>query len=278
MCLLSWHWDEERQSLCLIGNRDEFYTRPTLPLSLWQENQIVAGKDLQGGGTWLGISGGSRMAALTNYRDPRLFRTDAVSRGALVSAFLFGTMSAQDYLSHTLTHRAQYNPFNLLVYDGKALMGLHSVTGEITRFKSGFHSVSNAAFNIPWPKSLRLQSGLKDVLMRYADQNALNTFISPSQGQNSPNHSNFTDALFNLLRDTTPADDDALPETGVGLEKERALSSVFITLPDYGTRSSTALYMTGKHWFINEIGYLHGQQTHHRCYSHQSEPTLHQPF
>ena len=112
MCLIAWDWQPDTEMpLLLIANRDEFYARPTQALHAWEDAPIVAGKDLQAGGTWLGISNPKRLAALTNVRDLRTHRPDAPSRGALVSGFLCGQQSAPDYLAQVAKDAAQFNPF-----------------------------------------------------------------------------------------------------------------------------------------------------------------------
>ena len=90
MCLILMayrvHSDYE---LLVAANRDEFYDRPTAPLAFWDDHPaLLAGRDLQEGGAWMGLSGAGRFAALTNYRDPSTQRSDARSRGLLVSGFL----------------------------------------------------------------------------------------------------------------------------------------------------------------------------------------------
>ncbi|PIY30278.1 MAG: hypothetical protein COZ09_00550, partial [Comamonadaceae bacterium CG_4_10_14_3_um_filter_60_42] len=153
MCLIAWNWQPaSRHPLLLIANRDEYYARPTLPLHWWHDAPILAGRDLQAGGTWLGISRTGRLAALTNHRDPASVRVDAPSRGALVSAFLQTELSASDYLTELASRAADYNPFNLLVFDGTRLMGLESRHAKVITMQPGIGAVSNADFLTPWPK------------------------------------------------------------------------------------------------------------------------------
>ncbi|HPW82765.1 MAG TPA: NRDE family protein, partial [Rhodoferax sp.] len=123
MCLIAWSWQPASATpLLLLSNRDEFYHRPALPLHWWEPApggvEILAGRDLQAGGTWLGVSRSGRLAAITNYRTPVPARDNTPSRGELVAGFLQGSQSAMEYLQ-ALSDRAQdYNPFNLLVFDG----------------------------------------------------------------------------------------------------------------------------------------------------------------
>jgi len=227
MCLIAWNWQpENEQALLLIANRDEYYARPTLPLHHWADAPIYAGKDLQAGGTWLGIAPGGRMAALTNVRDMRKQRADAPSRGSLVSNFLSGQSSALEYLQSIAESAARYNAFNLLVYDGQTLLGFESQGARIVAMQSGIAAVSNAGFDTPWPKLVALKSGLQDWL-----------------AQHSAPHASSSEALFALLAHDQPASDDHLPDTGIPIERERALSSAFIRSSDYGTRASSLVML-----------------------------------
>jgi len=223
MCLIAWDWQPDTEMpLLLIANRDEFYARPAQALHAWPGTSIVAGKDLQAGGTWLGVAGPTRLAALTNVRDLRSHRPDAPSRGALVSGFLSGQQSAPDYLAQVAQDAAQFNPFNLLVFDGHSLCGLQSQGTQVQHFAPGLGAVSNAGFGTPWPKLLMLQSGLG------ALQGAQRTDSS---------------ALFALLADDQDAPEHLLPDTGLPPERERLLSRAFIRSADYGTRASSIIML-----------------------------------
>jgi len=221
MCLIAWNWQPASpHPLLLIANRDEYYARPTLPLHWWQDAPILAGRDLQAGGTWLGISRTGRLAALTNHRDPANVRADAPSRGELVSAFLQADTSASDYLTGLLARAADYNPFNLLVFDGAHLLGLESRHARVMAMQPGIGAVSNADFLTPWPKLAHLSFSLQTLLAK----------AHPSDGQ-----------LLALLHNPRLAADADLPATGIPLEFERALSAAFIALPDYGTRACSVV-------------------------------------
>lgn len=221
MCLIAWNWQPDSpKPLLLIANRDEFYARPTAPLQWWQDGGILAGRDLQAGGTWLGISRSGRLAALTNHRDPANVKTDAPSRGELVSAFLQADTSASDYLTELAGRADHYNPFNLLVFDGKHLMGLESRHARVITMQPGIGAVSNADFLTPWPKLAHLSGSLQKLL---AQQH-------PSDAQ-----------LLALLHNPRLAADADLPATGIPLELERALSAAFVALPDYGTRACSVV-------------------------------------
>ncbi|MDP1529628.1 NRDE family protein [Rhodoferax sp.] len=233
MCLIAWNWQPDNPApLLLIANRDEFYARPTAPLDWWQDAPILAGRDLQAGGTWLGVSHSGRLAALTNHRAPESQRADAPSRGALVSGFLQSEVSAEDYLGELAGHAADYNPFNLLVFDGTRLMGLESRHAKVMPIQPGIGAVSNADFLTPWPKLTRLSGDLQTLLAQ----------AHPSDAE-----------LLALLHNPVPALDADLPVTGIPMALERALSAAFVALPDYGTRAcSVVRFEAGEIAFLEQ--------------------------
>ena len=226
MCLIAWNWQPDGDTpLLLIANRDEFYARPTQTLDWWPGELSLGGRDLQAGGTWLGVDRSGRLAALTNHRNPANMRADAPSRGELVSSFLSGDLSALDYLTQFTPQVAKYNPFNLLVYDGQSLLGLESGSARVLTIAPGVGAVSNADFDTPWPKLLRLKSRLGSMM---------------HQG-----HANDQD-LLEMLHDNSEATDAEMPNTGIPKTLERALSAIFVTLPDYGTRACSVVHI-GRH-------------------------------
>ncbi len=221
MCLIAWNWQPASSTpLLLIANRDEFYARPTAPLHWWTDAGVLAGRDLQAGGTWLGVSRNGRLAALTNCRDPSAMRPNAPSRGGLVSAFLQGHASAADSLEALARQASDYNPFNLLVFDGTALMGLESRHQRLLAFEPGVGAVSNADFQTPWPKLDAVKTGLQQLIHQEQAGDV---------------------QLLTLLQDRRTPPDAMLPSTGIALPLERALSPAFITTPDYGTRACSVV-------------------------------------
>jgi uncharacterized protein with NRDE domain len=213
--------------LILAANRDEYYARPCAAPCFWEEApRLLAGRDLLGGGTWLGITRQGRIAAITNYRDPSSFKKEAPSRGKLVTNFLLGNESPPDYLQAVRREAGQYNGFNLLVGEKERLLWTSNRSDQVIPLLPGIHGISNRLLNTPWPKVLRG----KELLFR-----ALRNEPSPS-----------SESLFSLLQDRCQPPDEALPSTGVRLEWERVLAPVFIKSPDYGTRSSTLLYIDQK--------------------------------
>lgn len=227
MCLIAWNWQPDSDTpLLLLANRDEFYARATLPLHWWHGDTVLAGRDLQGGGTWLGISRSGRLAALTNHRVPAPPRTDTPSRGELVANFLQGDADAAQYLQQLAARAGDYNPFNLLVFDGRQLLGLESRTASVVTMQAGVGAVSNADFQTPWPKLALLKQRL--------------------QAQENP-QVNDTARLLALLQDRSVAPDALLPHTGVPIALERALSATFVVTPQYGTRACSVVRIHQTH-------------------------------
>ncbi len=208
--------------LVVAANRDEFYDRPTAPLAFWDDApEVLAGRDLKAGGTWLGITRNGRFAALTNYRDPARASPDAPSRGRLVGTCLRAVESARAALERLVAQAGAYNGFNLLLGDGEGLFYYSNLTGEYRALEPGLYGLSNHLLDTPWPKLRRGLAALRRALDQRPDPNP--------------------DDLLPLLTDRTPASDNELPNTGVSLEWERWLSPIFIEAPGYGTRSSTVL-------------------------------------
>lgn len=208
--------------LILAANRDEFYERPTEQAHFWTDApETLAGRDLERGGTWLGVTLGGRIAAITNYREPGVKIKGAPSRGRLVSDFLAGAESAEDYLQGLRASASLYNGFNLIVGAGGHLGYLSNRGGAPQAIAPGVHGLSNHLLDTPWPKVERGREALAGLV--------------EGGGPLS------VEDLFRILADDARAQDEILPETGVGLELERMLSPLFIESPVYGTRSSTVV-------------------------------------
>jgi uncharacterized protein with NRDE domain len=209
--------------LILAANRDEFYARPTAAAGYWDDAPtLLAGRDLERGGTWLGVTEGGRLAAVTNYREPGRRIEDAPSRGLLVSDFLRSRENTSAYLHRLAADADRYNGFNLIAGDTQELYHYSNRAHAPQALGPGIYGVSNHLLDTPWPKVERGKKALAEILSSDAPP--------PCD-------------IFRLLADRTCADDSCLPETGVGLELERVLSPLFITSPVYGTRSSTVLML-----------------------------------
>jgi len=208
--------------LILAANRDEYYDRPSTLPAFWDEAPgLLAGKDLKSGGTWLGITKKGRIAAITNYRDPASTKRNAPSRGWLVRDFLLGPERPLEYLAKVRRKGESYNGFNLLVGVRDELYWYSNRAKDIVKLSGGVHGISNRLLDTPWPKVIRGKQRISEILGNSEE-------VLP-------------EALFDLLRDRTPASEESLPDTGVGIEWERILSPVFIVSPTYGTRSSTLI-------------------------------------
>lgn len=221
MCLILLAWQVHPDyPLVVAANRDEFFARPAATAAWWDERPAVfAGRDLEAGGTWLGVSRSGRFAGLTNFRDPQRQRDGRPSRGQLVSDFLAGNESAAAALNRLRREGPRYNAFNLLVSDGDALGIYESASGSARILPPGLYALSNHLLDTPWPKVVTGKSRLGKALGALPD----------------------TAPLEVLLRDDRPAADNELPRTGVSLAWERMLSSAFIRAPGYGTRCSTLI-------------------------------------
>lgn len=222
MCFIVFaHRIHPRYRLVFASNRDEFYERPTAPASFWNDApEVLAGRDLKGGGTWMGITRTGRFAALTNHRDLRNLKDKAPTRGALVADFLTGNQQPRAYLESLAPEADRYNGFNLLVGTTTDLYSFSNVDPVIRKLTPGLYGLSNAVLDTPWPKVERGKERLETLLQSEEVD---------------------VEALMNLLYDQHKAPDAALPDTGIGNEWERLLSSIFIESENYGTRASTIL-------------------------------------
>jgi uncharacterized protein with NRDE domain len=206
--------------LIVAANRDERFDRPAAPAAPWDDHpEIVAGRDLSGGGTWLGVSTRGRFAALTNFRDPETHRADAPTRGDLVKDFLLGQMPAKTYVEAIQRKAVPYNGFCLLVWDGGDLYFYSNRADAPLRVEPGVHGLPNQLLDTPWPKVVKGRAGLTQL--------SRGPFVM--------------DEHLALLNDTTPAPDRDLPQRGREIERERRSSSLRIVNPRYGTRCSTVL-------------------------------------
>ena len=223
MCLVAFGWKAHPNYSLIVGaNRDEWHQRPAAPAAWWKDYpQILAGRDLKAGGTWMGVTRSGRFAAITNFRDPAEKRSTARSRGELVTAFLLGLESPEDFLSSIGERAHEYNGFNLVVADASSMAYFGSREGEIKLLEPGVYALSNHTLNELWPKVISAKSALVAALQPKMTETARQ------------------EAIYEFLSNAAIAPDEMLPETGVGPEWERVLSSALIVTPAYGTRAST---------------------------------------
>lgn len=222
MCLIAFGWQvHPRWRLLLVGNRDEFHARPSTALGRWDDAPFIGGRDLQAGGTWLGVTDAGRCCVVTNVRDPR-DPQQGVSRGLLATDYLGGTVDAATHAQQLLQTAADYRPFNLLTFDALDAFYIgNRPTPRAQPVAAGVHGLSNADFDTPWPKTRTLMQRLQ----HWIDAGGETDFAP----------------LFEALADEQPAADAQLPDTGIGLARERWLSAAFIRGETYGTRASTVV-------------------------------------
>jgi uncharacterized protein with NRDE domain len=227
MCLILFAWRVHPEfPLVFAGNRDEAYERPSSAAGWTDDPQVFGGRDLEKGGTWLGMTRGGRFAAVTNYREGRTAaKTAAHSRGELTANFLRSTVEPQTYVEIVAMRSTEFNGFTLLVGDLERMYCTANRgslrTEEVT---PGVHGLSNHLLDTPWPKVKRGKERLSGLMK--ADEAGL------------------VRGLFDALADRTVAHDAELPDTGVGFERERELSCAFIAGERYGTRASTVLLVS----------------------------------
>jgi len=223
MCLLVIAWQvHPRYRLVVAANRDEFHERPTEPMALWPPpDDLIAGRDLRAGGTWLGVDRRRRFGIVTNFRELQRPAPGAPSRGNLIPGYLRNPAPVTEYIHNLEAVAEQYSGFNLLLTDHDSLW---YVSNRAPRFAQslppGIYGLSNELLDTPWPKLQRVRQRF-DALINQAD-------TLPEE------------ALFAILADSTQAGvDDSLPDTGLSREWEQLLSSPFISNGEYGTRCST---------------------------------------
>jgi uncharacterized protein with NRDE domain len=229
-----------KYKLIVAANRDEFYARRTAPAQWWPDHrQILGGRDLEAMGTWLGMTKNGRLCMVTNFRDLRNIKAKAPSRGKLVTDFLLEKNSGEAYLQKLEPHAKEYNGFSLIAGTVDSLFYLSNYREGIIQLNSGLFGLSNHLLETPWPKvekgKLEIQALLK-----------ANTVSK--------------DDLLKVLSDETVYADEVLPDTGVGLERERYLSAAFIKSSGYGTRCSTVIMVD----YHNNVGF------HERVYDPDS--------
>jgi len=254
MCLLFMaNHAHPRYRLIVAANRDEFHARPTAPLAWWKDHpHLLAGRDLEQGGTWAGVARDGRFSAVTNFREPGVRITGAPSRGLLVSEFLTGTESARTFAGDLARRASACNGFNLVLGDGEELIWFSNRGEGSVVLEPGLYGLSNHLLDTPWPKITGGLDRFRACVELDGDE--------------------LIEQAFTLLADRSVPPDDQLPETGVGLEWERTLGARFIVSPDYGTRSSSVILLNhdGGGLFVEqsfEQGRPTGSPTHFSWHS-----------
>lgn len=222
MCLIFLSYKQNKEyPLIVLANRDEFYKRPTQPAHYWVENSnILAGKDLEGGGTWMGITKNGYMSMLTNYRDIANIKSNAPTRGKLVSDYLQGEFSPKEYLLALSKTGSNYNGYSLITGSFDDPWYYSNYGNKVAQLGTGLYGLSNALLDSKWPKIETGKSALAPLLTKEKIDK---------------------EALFALMTNPDLAENDQLPETGLPIEKERAISSRFINIEGYGTRCTTLI-------------------------------------
>ncbi|CAH2715857.1 hypothetical protein BACCIP111895_03041 [Neobacillus rhizosphaerae] len=226
MCLILFAYQVHPvYKLIVAANRDEFYQRPTAPVHYWEDNpEILAGRDLEKMGTWMGVTTVGRFAALTNYRDPKELTDGKRSRGELVAEALKYKGNVKDYMHSLAENNEVYLGYNLLAGDANELFYYSNIGQVLQKIEPGIYGISNHLLNTEWPK-VKIGRG------------EMSQIITEKQGD-------LAGKLLGLLQNSDSAPDGLLPSTGVSLEWERMLSPLFIKSEHYGTRSSTVLLMS----------------------------------
>lgn len=222
MCLIVFSYkNHPRFDLIFAANRDELYQRPTRAARFWDDHpDVLAGKDLSAGGTWMGINRNGRFAALTNYRDPSIAKEDPPSRGQIVLDYLRQNTESHSFLKKLDKQSSKYMGFNILTGTPDNLLHYSNQEQKINTVEPGVHGLSNHLLDTPWPK---VQQSKKD----------LNRLIKSDIISE--------DALFEMLKNDQPAPKKELPQTGIPIEIEKQVSAIYIKGEQYGTRSSTIL-------------------------------------
>ncbi len=240
MCLIVVGWRVHPDyPLVVAANRDEFHARPSAVAGYWPDAaEIIGGRDLEAGGTWLGLTVTGRFAAITNVREPGMAK-GSVSRGALTSEFLRSDASAIEYARKI--DGALYSGFNLLLSDGETLTYASNRDGAARTLAPGVYGLSNHLLDTPWPKLIQARQAFNNAMQCLPDDAA----------------------FFDLLADRSLAPDELLPKTGISLDWERLLSAVFVQSDTYGTRCSTLAW-------VSKAG---GVRLHERSFSPDGRPT-----
>lgn len=236
MCIVALAWQVlDDTPLCLISNRDEFYGRPTASLHAWANSPIIAGQDLQSGGTWMGVTATGRWAVITNFRDGADKKTYPTSRGHILQDFLQSDEAPIRFARKLEKRQCDYAGFNLFMGDREQAIYM-SNRGEAPKVLAyGVYVVSNGLMGEDWQKTGHLRKRFTQELLPMLQQEAM-----PQADMNA--------ATWDILEDERKVIPELLPNTGIAQEMEQLLSSTFIQSPVYGTRCSNFLRMHQQQW------------------------------
>lgn len=250
MCIVALAWQVlPHTPLVLLSNRDEFYARPSQALQHWPNAPIVAGLDLQAGGTWLGVQHGraGRWAAVTNYRERPQTGREQRSRGDLVRDYLQSDLSPMQFAQSI--ELSQYAGFNLLLGDLQQAVVVSNRGTAPTALAAGLYVLSNGSIDEPWPKVERLRQRVTQEVLPLLHGVELH---DAELRDDADLNLTWLNAALQVLADPTPAEDAALPDTGIGLEWEKMLSSICIATPIYGTRAASVLLLQPRGYIFVE--------------------------
>lgn len=263
MCILFIAVDQHpRYPLIIAANRDEYHARPSEPMRHWPDQPgILAGRDRRAGGTWFGVNQAGRIAAVANHRfagaagGRARWPAQNRSRGELTARFLRNSETTADYDEFLRRDHRDFSPFNLIYGEAGRLHCFSSASPIGRPLGSGFHSISNGAPDDPWPKMSRGVSLLKDRILSGREIHS--------------------EDLARMMKNQTTADDHLLPRTGLSRDREKHLSSIFITGEHYGTRTTTLLLGNGDGFDLYEYNYgADGAESDSRHYSLAIRPPV----
>lgn len=253
VCLLAFSWCQHpHYRLILVANRDEFHARPTAVAGWWDDHDgLLGGRDLEAGGSWLALHRRGRLALATNYREAMQQTSYPASRGALVSSFVAGETRPRDYADALESQIDRYAGFNLLICDGEQLIYLCNRGDYRQQLSPGIYALSNGRLDTPWPKVLLT----RDRFTEAATSETLDVA-----------------KLFSVVADSTPIDDNLLPDTGIDRESEKLLSAPFVISPTYGTRCSSVVLWArdGNVEFFERSFDSSGRPTEHRRFEYST--------
>ncbi len=251
MCIVALAWRVvDETPLCLISNRDEFYQRATHALHEWENSPIIAGQDLQSGGTWMGVTAAGRWAVITNFRDGADQKQYPTSRGHLIQAFLESDQTPIRFAQALEQCQCDYAGFNVFFGDAHQAVYM-SNRGEAPQvLAKGVYVVSNGLMTEHWEKTRHLRK-------RFTQE------FLPMLQSHQP-QADIDAAVWDILEDERKVIPELLPNTGINAQMEELLSSIFIQSPVYGTRCSNFLQMKAQQWLWqekNQQGVLKGKIT-----------------